>query len=219
MILRFAPDNLAELLDRIGDVPTERIGMDPPPGKATEADVLRHLEAGKKRLYELVDCTLVEKAVGSTEELLAIEIATRIKNRIRGRDVGVVLGGSGPVRLMRGNIRYPDVSFIAWEAFPDKDIPDEAIWSVTPTLAVEVLSPSNTKKEIQRKLHDLFTTGCKMAWIIDHRTETAQVYLSPTSFKSLGPTGVLDGGKVLPGFKLPLAELFAEAKPRKKKSK
>jgi Uma2 family endonuclease len=120
---------------------------------------------------------------------------------------------------MPGNVRYPDVSFIAWEVFPDRDLPDEAIWSVTPTLAVEVLSPSNTTREIERKLYDLFTTGCKMAWIIDHRTESARVYSSPTQFKSLGPTGVLDGGKVLPGFKLPLAELFAETKPRKKKSK
>jgi Uma2 family endonuclease len=219
MIIRYAPDNLSELLDRLGNVPPERIGLDPPPGRATEADVLRHLEAADKRLYELVDGTLVEKAVGSTEELLAGEILTRIKNRIRGRDLGVALGGAGPVRLMPGNIRYPDVSFIAWEAFPDRDIPDEAIWSVTPTLAVEVLSPSNTTREIERKLYELFTTGCKMAWIIDHRTESALVYSSPTHFKSLGPTGILDDGKVLPGFKLPLAELFAESKPRKKKSK
>jgi Uma2 family endonuclease len=219
MIVRFAPDNLAELLDRIGNVPAERIGMDPPPGRATEADVLRHLESADKRLYELVDGTLVEKAVGSAESMLSVIIAQRIRNRIEQRDSGVVLGGDGAVRLMPGNIRYPDVSFIAWEAFPDDDIPEDAIWSVTPTLAVEVLSPSNTKKEIERKLYDLFTTGCKLAWIIDHREQTARVYSAPTQFKDLGPTGVLDGGRVLPGFKLPLAELFAATKRRKKKSK
>jgi Uma2 family endonuclease len=219
MIVRFAPDNLAELLDRIGNVPAERIGMDPPPGRATDADVLRHLEAADKRLYELVDGTLVEKAVGSKESMLAARISTRLNIRVEKSNEGIVLGGDGAVRLMPGNIRYPDVSYIAWEAFPARDLPDEAIWSVTPTLAVEVLSPSNTTREIERKLYDLFTTGCKMAWIVDHRTESARVYTSPTQSKSLGRTGVLDGGKILPGFKLPLAELFAEAKPRKKKSK
>ncbi|HEY2787212.1 MAG TPA: Uma2 family endonuclease [Fimbriiglobus sp.] len=219
MIVRFAPQNLGELLDRIGNVPAERIGMDPPPGRATEADVLRHLESADKRLYELVDGTLVEKAVGSRESMIAGEILTFFNNRIRGRDLGVVLGGDGAVRLMPGNIRYPDVSFIAWGAFPNDDLPEEAIWSVTPTLAVEVLSRSNTRREIERKLYDLFTTGCKMAWIIDPTTESARVYSSVTRFKDLDTAGVLDGGKILPGFKLPLVDLFAATKRRKKKSK
>src|SRR5205807_3917169 len=56
----FAERNFAGLHKRLGGVPLYRIGLDPPPGMATEADVLRHLDAGDKRLYELIEGTLVE---------------------------------------------------------------------------------------------------------------------------------------------------------------
>ena len=64
-------ETLADLLDRLGGVPPERIRFRPYPGTATEADVLAALEAPDKRLYELVDGVLVEKAMGSSESILA----------------------------------------------------------------------------------------------------------------------------------------------------
>jgi Uma2 family endonuclease len=95
----------------------------------------------------------------------------------------------------------------------------EAFWSVAPGLAIEVLSPTNTKAEIARKLRELFTAGCKLAWVIDPESRTAKVHTSAARFKELGPDGILDGGRVLPGFKLALADLFAATKRRKKKSR
>jgi Uma2 family endonuclease len=95
----------------------------------------------------------------------------------------------------------------------------EAFWSVAPGLVVEVLSPTNTKAEIDRKLRELFAAGCKLAWVIDPESRSAKVYSSATRFKELSADGVLDGGKILPGFKLPLADLFAATKRRKKKSR
>ncbi len=88
-----------------------------------------------------------------------------------------------------------------------------------PTLAVEVLSKSNTKAEIDRKLRDFFSAGVKLAWVIDPKARTTKVHTSAARFKELGPDGVLDGGRVLPGFKLALADLFAATKRRKKKSR
>jgi len=82
---------------------------------------------------------------------------------------------------------------------------------------VEVLSPTNTRAEIDRKLGELFGVGCKLAWVIDPKTRTAKVYTSAKRFKELDKGGTLDGGRVLPGFKLPLADLFAAARRRKKK--
>ncbi len=110
------------------------------------------------------------------------------------------------------------MTFIPWSAFPNGEIPeDEGYWSVAPGLVVEVLSPTNTTDEIDRKLSELFTAGCKLAWVIDPPTKSAKVYTSPKKFKELDETGALDGGKVLPGFTLPPADLFATAKRRKKK--
>jgi Uma2 family endonuclease len=88
---------------------------------------------------------------------------------------------------------------------------------VTPALAVEVLSESNTQNEIDRKLKDLFSTGCLLAWIIDPSSKSAKVYTSAKRFQELDETGVLDGGKLLPGFQLPLAKLFHSTKRRRKK--
>jgi Uma2 family endonuclease len=100
---------------------------------------------------------------------------------------------------------------------PDGELPREAYWMVAPGLIVEVLSPGNTKAEIDRKLKQLFSVGCQLAWVIDHRAKTAKVYSSPKRFKELDQSGTLDGGKVLPGFKLVLDDLFAAGNPRKKR--
>ena len=73
----------------------------------------------------------------------------------------------------------------------------------------EILSKSNTKKEIARKLGEYFASGTQLAWIVDPRTRTVRVHTSPTESTRLdAEAGVLDGGDVLPGFRLPLADLF-----------
>ncbi len=207
------PYTVADLVDRLGGVPLSRIRMKPALGTATEAD----LEKAGKPVCELIDGVLVEKAVGYFESVLGSEIARLIGNHVSVNDLGSVSGEAGYIRLGEGNVRAPDVTFIAWEAFPEEALPKVAYPSVAPTLIVEVLSPGNTKAEIDRKLREFFAAGCKLAWVIDPATKTAKVHTSATKAKSLDESGVLDGGKVLPGFKLPLAELFAVGTRKRKK--
>lgn len=208
------PYTLADLLARLGGIPPERIRMVPAPGTATEDD----LEKPETCLCELIDGVLVEKAMGDRESMLGVYIGRLIGNHIESDDLGILLGGDGFIRLGEGLVRGPDVTFIPWTAFPNGEPPeDEAYWSVAPGLIVEVLSPGNRRGEIDRKLREFFEGGCKLAWVIDPRAKTAKVYTSAKRFKELDAAGVLDGGKVLPGFKLPLADLFAVGKPRKKK--
>jgi Uma2 family endonuclease len=215
MIVRFVKtvETFADLHRRLGEVPLDRIRMKPAPGTATEEDLLR----APKPLCELIDGVLVEKAMGMKESLLALYIARLIGNHADDNDLGVVAGADGPYRLEVGLVRLPYVSFIPWSRIPNDELPDDAISKVIPTLAVEVLSKSNTKAEIDRKLRDFFSAGVKLAWVIDPKTLAAKVYTTAVRFKELGPDGVLDGGRVLPGFKLPLADLFAATKRRKKK--
>jgi Uma2 family endonuclease len=211
-------DNLAELLERLGDVPPERIRMKPPPGTATEKDVVAAAEAPRKRLCELIDGVLVEKAMGTQESLLAVVIARLVGNFVDERDLGIVLGADGMLRLMPGLVRIPDVSFIPWENIPGEKVTgDKAIESYVPDLAVEVLSRTNTKKEIDRKLRDYFLTGTCLAWVVQPRTQTATVYTSPTDIHRVTRNGVLDGGEVLPGFSLRLTDLFARTARRRKR--
>jgi Uma2 family endonuclease len=118
--------------------------------------------------------------------------------------------------MLAPNVRYPDVSFVPWSEVPGDELPEEAIWSVVPALAVEVLSPSNTAAEIDRKIAELFELGTKLVWVIDPPTESAAVYTKGKKPKRVGPGDVLEGGKVLPGFRLPLSDLFAAVKRKRK---
>ena len=211
------PETVADLLGRLGGIPAERVRWSPIPGTATEQDVIDALEGPEKRLCELIDGVLVEKAVGSPESFLGGRLFRKVADHAEENDLGVVLPGDGPLELRAGNVRYPDVSFIPWDSFPNRMPPkDEKIWTVTPALAAEVLSASNTPAEMDRKLEDLFSTGCKLVWLIDPVSSTARIYTTPKRFKRIAITGVLDGGKVLPGFTLPLAKLLAPNEPRNK---
>jgi Uma2 family endonuclease len=209
-------ETLAEVFERIGDVPPERIRMNPPPGTATEQDVLDALEAADKRLYELVDGVLVEKAVGTKEGLLAGLILGMIFRYLEENNIGHVLPGDGALRLMKGLIRYPDVAFIRWERMPD-GFPEEPIATLVPHLAVEVISQSNTPGEMKRKLKDYFFSGVELVWFVYPKTQTAEVYTAPDRKKRIGKGGTLDGGSLLPGFQLSLPDLFARAARKPKK--
>jgi Uma2 family endonuclease len=86
--------------------------------------------------------------------------------------------------------------------------PDEPIPQMAPDLVVEVLSPSNTPAEMARKRGEYFRSGVRLLWEIDPRTRTVRVYTSETAVGELSAADTLDGGAVLPGFTLPLAQLF-----------
>src|SRR5438309_8854608 len=113
-------DNFAELLDRLGNVPLERIRMRPPPGTATEADVLVALEAPRKRICELIDGVLVEKAMGYRESVLANYLSFVLTGFVLQRNLGLVTGADGTIRLWAGRVRVPDLAFFSWDRFPDR---------------------------------------------------------------------------------------------------
>ena len=204
----------ADLLDELGGIPPSRVRLRPAPGRATEKDVIR-IKAQEKRLFELVDGVLVEKAMGARESFLAVHISFLLKVFLQENDLGAVLGADGMLQLRPRLVRIPDVSFISWDQIPGGEFPSKPIPDLYPDLAVEVLSPSNTPREIERKLSEYFAAGCRLAWIVDPKTRTADVYTATDECQHLRPTQSLDGGDVLPGFKLPLKELFASTRRRR----
>jgi Uma2 family endonuclease len=203
-------ETLADLLDRLGGIPLDRVRFQPHPGTATEADVLAALEAPRKRLCELVEGVLVEKAVGYTESLLASYLIVLLDAFVRPRNLGLVTAPDGTVRLWAGRVRIPDVAFFAWDRLPGRRRPAEPIPTLAPDLAVEILSAGNTPAEMARKRHDYFTAGVRLVWQIEPATRTAAVYTGVDVGTALAEADTLDGGGVLPGFALPLRQLFAE---------
>jgi Uma2 family endonuclease len=205
------PDALvtvSDLIQRYPHIPIARVRFVPAPGAATEADVV-HIRDHEKRLFELVDGILVEKAMGTKESMIAMTIGSEIRQHMKTHPLGVVLGADGMLKLKRRLVRMPDVSFISWDRLPDKVIPKDAVWKVPPDLAVEVLSEGNTKDEIKRKLREYFKAGTTLAWVVDPESESVRVYISPTKPTKCVRGDTLDGGKVIPGFTMTVDAVFA----------
>ncbi len=197
---------MADLLHRLGDVPPDRVRFTPVPGTATIDDLLRAENEG----CELIEGTLVEKSMGVRESLLAIYLGELLGPLVRGQNLGILTGADGTYELISGLVRLPDLAFVSWDRLPNRRLPEEPVPNVVPDLAVEVLSAGNTLGEMARKRREYFTAGVRLVWEIDPRARTVRVYTSETAFTDLTATDTLDGGTVLPGFTLPLNQLFAE---------
>ncbi len=205
-------ETVADLHKRLGEVPLDRILMKPAPGTATEEDVIA---AGTKtkRLCELVDGVLVEKTMGFKESYLASFLLTVLFEFVRSRNLGLVTGMDGCIRLFPGQVRIPDVAFVSWDRIPGRSFPKKPIPDLVPDLAVEVLSASNTKGEMTRKLQDYFDAGCRLVWYVDPVTETIHVHSALNSVVVLGRQDVIDGGDLLPGLSIKLEDIFSEPVP------
>jgi Uma2 family endonuclease len=204
-------ENLADLLEHLGHVPPERIRLHPPLGTATEADVLEALESPRKRIGELIDGVLVDKAAGYGEAFLTPYLIAISNGFVRQRNLGLVTGTGGTIRLWPGRVRIPDVAFFSWDRLPGRRRPRDPIPTLAPNLAIEVLSRSNTSAEMRRKREDYFSVGVNLVWEVDPEARTVTVYTRPEPADAvLTPTDTLDGGTALPGFTLSLRELFAE---------
>lgn len=195
-------NTLDALVHQLGDIPLDRIVTKPPIGTATEEDLLNC-----PLKCELVDGTLVVKAMGYHESVLASILIQWINNYLDKYPLGACAGEQGICLLIPGLIRAPDVSFISSERIAAAK--GELTFAPgAPDLCVEVLSKKNTRREISRKLEEYFRHGARLVWVLDHRKETAEVYSSPVDPLLVQASDRMDGGGVLPGFQFILAELY-----------
>jgi Uma2 family endonuclease len=204
-----AHDSLADLLHELGDVPAYRVRRFPYPGTATVADVER-IQAEEGRLFELVDGVLVEKAMGFKESSLALVFAEYFRVYSRTTKAGVVAGADGLLQLIPKLVRGPDVSFTFRDRLEGGRMPAAPIPLLVPDVVVEVMSKSNTRREMERKLGEYLSAGVRLIWYVYPEERVVDVYAGTSDARQLTAADVLDGGEVLPGFTLNLAELFAE---------
>jgi Uma2 family endonuclease len=168
-------ETIADLLQRLGNIPARRVRLHPMPGTANEKDVIRVLDE-ENQPCELVEGTLVEKAMGYEESAIAAYLIMCLNNFVLPRKLGIVTGESGAVRLFPGLVRIPDVAFASWDCFPGRKRPKTPVPHLAPDLVVEVLSKSNTKPEMARKLGEYFQAGVRLVWLVNPKTWTARVY-------------------------------------------
>ncbi len=201
-----------DLAARFGPIPLHRIRPDPPPGTASEEDVVR-IHDHEDRLYELVDGVLVEKAMGTYESYLAGVLLRHLGNFVTDHNLGIVLPPDGMMRLAPGLVRIPDVSFISWDRLSGGEVLHAAIAPIAPDLAVEVISRGNTVEEMEDKLVEYFTAGVRLVWYLYPIPREVKVYSARDQCVIRGEKHTLTGGDVLPGFSLSVRKLFAEPSP------
>lgn len=204
----FETEPFADVLHRIGDVPLDRILAHPAPGEATTADVLRLCDGEPKRLCELVDGVLVEKATGHRESRLSFWLGIRLAEYAERRQCGILTGADSPHHLTEDQVRFPDVSFISWDNIPTDADPNTPMPDWVPSLAVEAINPANSRGEMKRKLKDYFAAGVELVWYLYPIERVVRVYTSAEDCQTLTDADDLDGGDVLPGFRVSVRELF-----------
>jgi Uma2 family endonuclease len=204
-------ETLADLMSRVAEVPPERVRMRPYPGTATESDLIRANESKSGSLCELVDAVLVEKPMGFYESRLAFVFITFLDAFLSDHDLGIGLAPDAMIRTKPGQVRLPDVCFYSWKHFPGRLLPKGSILNAVPDFAVEILSPTNTAKEMERKRKEYFEGGAKLVWELDPERRPVRVYKSAEDFAEVDENETLDGGTVLPGFTLPVRAWFDKA--------
>jgi Uma2 family endonuclease len=198
---------VADLYRRFGPIPFERIRQNPPPGCGTVDDVVR-LDDHEDRLCELVDGILVQKTGGFKESVIAARVGSLLVQFVKLKGLGVVAGAGGTIQLKPNLVRIPDASFTSWERLPGGEVPKEPVPLLIPDLAVEVISPDNTRKEMGEKLRDYFEVGVRLVWFVRPKSRVVDVYTAIDYFTRLTASMRLDGGDVLPGFSVVVGELF-----------
>lgn len=205
--------NLSDILMDLGNIPARRVRSDPKPGSATVDDVLR--VNSQEGMCELIDGVLVEKAMGWRESLIASLLCELVRQFLRAHDLGLVSGPDGFFKILKTQVRGPDVAFTSWDRLPGGKVPQERVPELVPDLAIEILGEGNTYGEMARKRREYFHAGVRQVWMIDLDERTVAVYSDITQYELFDETQSLSGGDILPGLQVSLSELFGELDRRR----
>ncbi len=178
--------------------------------QAITADELLELPVDGFR-YDLVKGVLLKMAPAGREHgVLAMRIGWRLAQHVEANDLGEVLAAETGFRLSSDpdTVRAPDVAFVRLERVAEAG-ETRGFWSGAPDLAVEVVSPGDTYSEVEDKVLDWLDAGTLMVVVVNPRQRTVTLYRSRADIVILTRNDVLDGQDVVPGWSLPIQELFA----------
>lgn len=137
-----------------------------------------------------------------------VNIGFLIKAFLKTEKIGRVFTESGVITERdEDTVRGPDVSYYSKERLPlDKRVVKYN--DLPPDLCVEIVSPSNTRKELRAKTQEYFTAGVRAVWVVDPEERSVTVLARPDQGQTLYESSELTGGDVLPGFSCKVTELF-----------
>lgn len=160
------------------------------------------------RKYELLGGKLVVSPTGFQHGYISVRLSSALSHFVVQHGLGLVVESSTGFRMKSGDCLSPDVSFVAMERVRGQGGVKPKFFQGAPDLAVEVLSPRESRRRLKQKLAEYFRNGTCLAWVVDPRDQTVSVYTSVEKVEILGATDQLRGGSLMPGFVFPIKELF-----------
>jgi Uma2 family endonuclease len=146
--------------------------------------------------------------VGGEHGLICTRLLVAIGIFLRSNPLGELFDSSTGFRLDPENCFAADVAFVSNARLPEM-MPDiKSFLRGAPDLAIEVLSPSNRLRQIEQKMRIFFSHGTTLGWMVLPEKKHVRVYSGNDEHLILDESATLEGSEVLPGFKLPIRDLF-----------
>lgn len=173
----------------------------------TEAELLALPR--EKGSHELVDGELINMPpAGGEHGDVGGELCARLRVFTSTNKLGRTFNAQTGYWMKSGNMRAPDISFVSAARLKELGEIPKGLFPFAPDFAIEVLSPSDRKVHLERKLADYFESGTKMVWFVKPKTRSVSVYRDALNPRILRGDDVLSGEDVVPGFELRVSELF-----------
>lgn len=161
--------------------------------------------------YELVKGELLRMPPpGSEHGRVTMELAAPLHQFVKQHRLGTVFAAETGFKLESDpdTVRAPDIAFVRLARLLETGRLEGYRFGA-PDLAVEVLSPSDTMRKVERKVAQYLETGAQMVWVVNPKLRTIAVYHSLIDIVTLTEKDTLDGGDVVPGFEIKVAEIFS----------
>lgn len=181
--------------------------------RPTEGDVYDPTGPQPDFRFEVVDGRIVRKPMGEQEMRWASIIHRLLAPAVEASGTGESYVDVG-FSILRGKDRKPDVSVLSYARWPrGKRFPPGDFVPTAPDLAVEVVSPHDTARAVTAKRREYIRGGARLVWLVYPDEAEIQVFTSEGTTQVLTRDDTLTADPVVPGFALPLANLFPTTDP------
>ena len=160
--------------------------------------------------YELVKGELLRMSpTGTKHGEVTMNLAAPLHRHVKLNHLGSVYAAETGFKLESNpdTVRAPDIAFVRVERIQSQG-KAQGYGDGAPDLAVEVMSPGDSKREVAEKTIEYFAGGARMVWVVNPKSKTVAVYRAPLEATILTENDTLDGGEIIPGFQIAVAEIF-----------
>ncbi|MGB7158835.1 MAG: Uma2 family endonuclease [Tepidisphaeraceae bacterium] len=173
----------------------------------TEEQLLSLPHIGKA---EMIDGRLIVAPAGYEHGGISSALLAALFMHVRDRKLGWVSDSSTGFYMRSGDLLSPDVAFVSAARLKGMKRLPRKFFQGSPDLLAEVLSPNDKPQEIERKMTEYFASDTKLAWLVDPVAQAVTIYHDARPGRVLSGDDVIEGESIIPGFTLPLEDLFAQ---------